>query len=98
MKTADIITEGSQLTKHEMGMGMSSYQNSEVLLAGGMRSGNSDSQHTRLKFMIYDIRGIKPEEFAERQDELEMGFVELFVVDGSGEIDGLVNIKLKPKL
>ena len=97
MKTTDIILEAEKLTKHEMGMGMSSYQNSDVLLAGGMRSGNSDAQHTRLKFMVYDIRNVTPEDFREKQDELEMGFVELFVVDATGEIDGLVNIKLNPK-
>jgi len=97
MKTTDFITEGSKLSKHEMGMGMTSYQNEEILLAGGMRSGNSDAQHTRLKYMIYDIRGVTAEEFQAKQDELEMGFVELFVVDGSGDIDGLVNIKLNPK-
>ncbi len=97
MKITEFITEAEKLKKHEMGMGMSSYQNSDVLLAGGMRSGNSDAQHTRLKFMIYDIRDITPEEFREKQDELEMGYVELFVNDSTGEIDGLVNINLKPK-
>jgi len=93
----DVILEATALTKHELGMGMSSYQNKEIFLAGGMRSGNSDSEHTRLKFMVYDIRGVEPEEFRDRQEELEMGFVELFVVDATGEIDGLVNIKLEPK-
>jgi len=97
MKTADIILEAEKLTKHELGMGMSSYQNKDIFLAGGFRSGNSDAQHTRLKFMIYDIRGVKPEEFNERQEELEMGFVEVFAVDATGNIDGLVNIKLNPK-
>ncbi|RKZ78062.1 MAG: hypothetical protein DRQ35_06615 [Gammaproteobacteria bacterium] len=97
MNTNEIITEAEKLTKHELGMGMSSYQNKDIFLAGGFRSGNSDAQHTRLKFMIYDIRGITPEDFQERQDELEMGFVELFAVDSTGDIDGLVNIKLNPK-
>jgi GNAT superfamily N-acetyltransferase len=98
MKSIDFITEGTKLEKHEMGHGMSSYQNDDILLAGGMRSGNSDYQHTRLKFMVYDLRGISsPEEFTEQQDEREMGYVELFVLDGTGDIDGLVNINLKPK-
>lgn len=97
MKSLEFITEATKLIKSEMAMGLTSYQNKEVLLAGGMRSGNSDAKHTRLKYMIYDIRGVTAEEFQERQEELEMGYVELFVVDATGDIDGLVNIKLNPK-
>jgi len=98
MKSIDFIFEGTKLKKTDMAMGLTSYQNSDVMLSGGMRSGNSDASHTRLKFMVYDIRDINSsEEFNEKVNDIEMGYVELFVVDVTGEIDGLVNINLSTK-
>ena len=91
------------LTIRGMAMGMSSMQNSDVVLAGGMRSGNSRAGYTRLKYMIYDIRGIDGQLSDEQWDEAEAGFVELFIKDGNSppqasDIEGLVNIELKPKM
>lgn len=90
------------LTIRRMQMGMSSMQNNEVLLVGGMRSGNSSAGLTRLKYMIYDIRGAEGQLTDEEFGEREAGIVELFIRDGSGDItgadiEGLVNIELKPK-
>lgn len=87
----------AKLTKAEHGMGMSSYQNDDILLTGGFRSGNSDSEHTRLKYIVYDIKGLSKEEFNATPTDHELGFVEVFVLDSSGKIDGLVNIELKTK-
>ena len=83
-----------EFEKIDAGFGMSEYQNSRYVLAGGFRSGNSSAGTTRLKYMIYDL-----ELYAKTNDQnsSEIGFVELFVEDKSGEIVGLVNIELKPK-
>ena len=91
------------LTIKAMQMGMSSMQNNEVVLAGGMRSGGSRAGYTRLKYMIYDMRGVEEQLDDAGWDEREAGFVELFIKDGGGgvsatDIEGLVNIELKPKM
>jgi len=92
------LFEIAKMAKTEHGFGMTSYQNDEIMLAGGMRSGNSKGDQTRLKYLIYDIEGVmSKEEFHKEQKEREVGFVELFVMDATGEIDGLVNIKINPK-
>ena len=94
----DQLFEGiAKLQKAEHGMGMTSYQNDDILLAGGTRSGNSDSEHTRLKYIVYDIKGLSKDEFRDNQQEQERGYIEVFVKYSNGEIDGLVNIVLKPK-
>lgn len=99
MKLNDLIIYEAlnKMTKNEMGMGMTAYQNDEVALVGGVRSGNSDSEHTRLKYVIYDIKGKTREDVQQNMKKYEVGFVELFVLDGTGKIDGLVNIEMKPK-
>jgi GNAT superfamily N-acetyltransferase len=62
---------------------------------GGMRSGNSPAGQTRLKFMVFDRKQL---EAGVDQEEAEIGFVELFVKDGTQEIVGLVNIELNKDL
>jgi GNAT superfamily N-acetyltransferase len=101
MKIFEITEE--VLTIRPMQMGMSSMQNDEVVMAGGMRSGNSRAGYTRLKYMIYDLRGAEGQLQPEDWDKREAGFVELFIKDGSGEmkptdIEGLVNIEIKPAM
>lgn len=89
------LTEMAKLTKRDAGMGLTQYDNEDFILHGGFRSGNSKQGTTRLRFTIYD-RKI----FADTKDpdKAEIGFTELFVDDKSGEIVGLVNIEIKPKL
>lgn len=97
MRIQHIIREEA-LSTHDMAMGMFAMQNSEVALVGGMRSGNSRSDVTRLKFMIYDLRGAEGQLQSEDWDERESGFVELFVYDGTKNVEGLVNIEIHPKM
>lgn len=97
MKIEDMITE-QELTTRDMSMGLFSMRNNEVALVGGMRSGNSAAGKTRLKFMIYDMRGVTQQLTAEEYDERESGIVELFVFDGTQNVEGLVNIEIKPKM
>lgn len=83
-------------------MGMTAMQNEDVALVGGMRSGNSRAGYTRLKYMIYDLRGVEGQLDDAGWAEADSGIVELFVKDGSGDhggadIEGLVNIELHPK-
>ena len=96
MNLGQLFEAIAKLNKAEHGMGMTSYQNDDILLAGGTRSGGSDSDHTRLKYFVYDIKGLSKEEFQGKQQEQERGYIEVFV-NNSGDIDGLVNIVLKPK-
>ena len=97
MKLYHINEAISKMEKHTHGMGMTSYQNDEILLAGGYRSGNSDTEHTRLKYMAYDIKNVSAEDFQADQEKYNVGYVEVFVKDSNGEIDGLVNIHLGTK-
>ena len=74
--------------------------NDLVILAGGTRSGNSDSKTTRLKFVIYDREVFNAEMKVSNQDEAakkaESGTVELFIKDGTlFDVAGLVNIEMK---
>lgn len=87
----------------DIGMGLITAQNENILLAGGFRSGNSSAGVTRRKYMIYDkIRWNELEKIDgitanEAQDKSLVGFVELFVRDGKEDIFdvvGLVNIEI----
>ena len=84
----------TKLQKADVGFGMTEYSNDNFVLAGGFRSGNSGPGTTRLKYIIYDRTLVKRPEDA---DQAEIGFVELFVSDDTGEIVGLVNIEIKPE-
>jgi hypothetical protein len=95
MKANDVLVE-KKLETHDIGMGLYQMANDELALVGGMRSGNSSAGYTRLKFMIYDLRGWEGGQMpAEEQEAREAGFVELFVKDGTQTAEGLVNIELK---
>lgn len=95
MKATDVLIE-KELQTHDIGMGLYQMSNDEVALVGGMRSGNSSAGFTRLKFMIYDLRGAEGQLTPEEQEAREAGIVELFVKDGTQTAEGLVNIELKP--
>ena len=97
MKTTDILVEKA-LETHDMPMGMFNMQNEDVAIAGGMRSGNSRAGLTRLKFMIFDLRGLDGQMTAEEQEARDSGYVELFVKDGTKDVEGLVNIEIKPAM
>lgn len=93
MKVTDIF-EMAKMTKTELGYGLTQYSNANFILAGGMRSGSSSADTTRLKYVIYDMSLFKKKG---DEDKSQIGIVELFVEDETGEIVGLVNIELKPK-
>lgn len=83
---------------HDIGMGLYQMSNNQVALVGGMRSGSSRAEVTRLKFMIYDLRGAEGQLSQEEQQARESGIVELFVYDGTQDVEGLVNIEIKPAM
>lgn len=97
MRTKDLLIEKT-LDTADIGMGLYQMYNDEVTLYGGMRSGGSRAEVTRLKFMIYDLRGATEKLTQEEQEARESGFVELFVYDGTHDVEGLVNIEIKPKM
>lgn len=92
------ITESSQpLQRERQSMGLEEMHNDEIVLYGGMRSGNSKGDRTRLRFMIFDRKML---DAGVPQEECEVGFTELFVMDSApsgplGDIEGLVNIEIK---
>lgn len=89
------LVEMAAMQKQSLGFGMSQYSNDNYILAGGYRSGSSDSKTTRLKYDIYDVQ-LLPKDENDDPSEAKIGFVELFV-DDDGEIVGLVNIELLPQ-
>lgn len=91
------LFEIAKLKRDPIGMGLEAMHNNEIALVGGMRSGNSKAGQTRLKYMVYDTKGLEGPMNAEETDKREIGYVELFVKDGSGKIIGLVNIHINPK-
>jgi GNAT superfamily N-acetyltransferase len=78
----------------DMGLGLKQFVSKDMSLVGGMRSGNSGPGETRLKYFIYIHDLLKD---AEDQDDAKIGFVELFVKDGTDDIMGLVNIEIDKK-
>lgn len=86
-----------------IGMGLVNAQNNDIMLVGGMRSGNSSHDTTRRRYTIYDKRqwqsmakeGVSDESI---EKACNMGIVDLFVIDGQEEsfgVKGLVNIEIK---
>lgn len=92
MRIRDIITE-EKFERHQQGM-FSVYANSNFQLVGGMRSGSSPANVTRLRYIIFAM-----DIYEQTQDQKasEIGLVDLFIDDKTKEIEGLVNIELKPK-
>lgn len=87
----DAVALNEEAFKHtEHGMGMESWTNSEIGLAGGMRSGSSPAGYVRLLYLIIDMK--KFEETGD-QTAAECGKVEVF--RSAEGIEGLVNIEVK---
>ncbi len=85
----------------EAGMGFIQAENDRIVLAGGMRCGNSPADVTRKRFIILDV--LKYNELqaqgAEQSvidDKCNVGIVDLFIKDGTKfDVKGLVNIEIK---
>jgi GNAT superfamily N-acetyltransferase len=80
----------------DMLTGLISAQNDEIILNGGLSSGNSPSNLTCRRYSIYD----KEIWSNETQDNVKVGFVDLFVKDGeesSFGVAGLANIEVNQK-
>ncbi len=94
MRILSELLEMAKMKYSKQSYGLSQYDNDNYILAGGMRSGPSAAGTTRLKYIIYDNVY-----FQKTGDDegAQIGFVEFFVDDDTGEIVGLVNIELKPK-
>lgn len=88
----DLIEQALAVEEH--GMGLRTYQNDEIALGGGLRSGSSPAGYTRLLYVIYDVKAF---EAGTPQDECELGKVEVWGRDGTQQIDGLVNIEIDKK-
>jgi hypothetical protein len=94
MKIKEIIQE-EPLEKVDQSFGMTTYYNSHLQLVGGTRSGSSPEGSYRLRYIIYDSNIYEKTHDAKTA---EVGLVDLFVDDVTGDIIGLVNIEIKPKL
>jgi len=92
-KLEDELIKEEPLVKTDGPMGLTQYQNSSFVLNGGFRSGSSSAGTTRLRYQIFDMKIFDPK----KPDEAEVGLVDLFVNDETGDIVGLVNIEFKPK-
>lgn len=92
-----------KFTISDMGMGMIQAVNDEIALIGGMRSGNSSANTTRLRYVIYDVVKYaemtdKGESQADIDNECQVGKVDLFIKDGTKfDVTGLVNIEVTKK-
>jgi hypothetical protein len=85
------------MDREPMAMGMEQLSNDDVALVGGMRSGSSQGDETRLKYTVYDMKAITKNDDMANADKYELGDVELFVEDGTGKVRGLVQINIKDK-
>lgn len=92
-----------KLNIENIGLGLIAASNDNIILAGGMRSGNSSANLTRRKYTIYDksiwedmLKNGSSNDDA--QIASEVGITELFVEDGkelSLGVTGLVNLEVK---
>lgn len=89
-----------KFTIHDMGMGMIQAVNDDIALIGGMRSGNSSADVTRLRYVIYDMTMYAEMSKANKSEQdidkaCQVGNVDLFVTDGTQfDVKGLVNIEI----
>jgi hypothetical protein len=90
------LVDEDALERFEIGMGLEQMHNNDIALVGGMRSGSSPAGLTRLRYSIYDVPMLKQlkQDGGDQNDAL-VGYVELMVEDGSGNIAGLINIEMK---
>lgn len=94
MKIYEILMEMPAMTKSNIGLGLTEYQNERFVFSGGYRSGSSPEGQTRLHYEVYDLMI-----YNDTKDVKSalVGSVDLMVSDDTGEIMGLVNIQLLPK-
>ncbi len=91
-----------KMTVEKYGMFVYAY-NDEITLAGGIRSGNSGANETRLRFVVLDNKRINELmseglDQVEAQKKSEVGDVDLFIKDGTDfDVNGLVSINIKNK-
>lgn len=84
------------LARREMAWGMEEMANDDIALVGGIRSGSSPANLTRLKYSIYDVPVLKQlQQTGGDQNDALVGYVDLMVEDGTGDVVGLVNIEMK---
>jgi hypothetical protein len=91
-----------KLKIEDIGFGLIAADNDKIILAGGLRSGNSSANLTRRKYAIHDkeLWAKLSNEGAsanDAQDKSQVGIVELFVKDGEEVnfgVTGLVNIEV----
>jgi hypothetical protein len=83
------------LERVDLGWGLEQLANDDIALMGGMRSGSSMANEMRLRYTIHDLAKLRAEG-AGREDlpKYQMGYVDLFVEDGTGKVNGLVNIEM----
>lgn len=91
-----------KLKIEDIGFGLIAADNDKIILAGGLRSGNSSANLTRRKYAIHDKEmwtqllgeGMSAND---AQDNSQVGLVELFIKDGEEVnfgVTGLVNIEV----
>ena len=85
------------LEREDAGLGMEQLSNDDIALVGGIRSGNSQGDETRLKYTVYDMKAITKNDDMANANDYILGDVELFVEDGTGKIRGLVELNIKDK-
>jgi hypothetical protein len=90
-------TKSLALEREDVGLGMEQLANDDIALVGGMRSGNSKGDETRLKYTVYDMKAITKNDDMANANDYILGDVELFVEDGTGKIRGLVELNIKDK-
>jgi hypothetical protein len=93
MTLHELLSEAT-LAKHNIGFGLTQYVGEKYSLVGGYRSGGADAGESRLKFDVMDH-----ELYDKTQDlkKAKLGGVELRVQNSTGNILGLINIKLTQK-
>ena len=75
--------------------GLTQYENGDVALAGGVRTGRLGTPGTeRLRYGVYDVRMI---EAGLSHEQAQVGEAEINVVPETGGIEGVVNLKLAPR-
>lgn len=98
----NILTE-QRLVRKPAGMGLTMLYNNEIMIAGGMRSGNSPAYITRMKYVIYDLILVRKlvEEGMDRDDAFDQaisGQIQLFILDDTDtEIHGVSDIQITQK-
>jgi len=95
--TIKVDDKQQSLERAPVGMGLEQMANDNIALVGGLRSGNSKGDETRLKYTVYDYKAIQANNDMDNANDYILGDVELFVEDGTGKVRGLVELNIKDK-